>query len=273
MVKNISKYILISSLFYTLPCIVSANNDMSLILSGAIQKSKFTNSENDSKTDGFSTMAGLSKKFQNAWSITGLLGYSTLDTDFSSDNKDVDTDVNTYGLIASKSLGEGKNIALSAVFGKISLDISDVINNTQSSSSSDVDTRTISGVFSQIVPINNLTYSNLSFAVNNTASDTRSYTDLRGNDISSSKNNMTYFTFGIQQNFVMRDFLPNINLQYNVSDESFSKSVDDKDYYRYGLGFNKVLTSDTIFGLNLNKTYGQENISSNTLSLNIIKNF
>jgi hypothetical protein len=72
----------------------SASNDMSLILSGAVQKSEFSSSENSSKTDGFSSLMGLSKKVQD-WNFIGLLGYSSLDSDFSSQNKDVNTDVNT----------------------------------------------------------------------------------------------------------------------------------------------------------------------------------
>jgi hypothetical protein len=179
----------------------------------------------------------------------------------------------TYGLAVSKNLGEGRNVGLSAMFGKISLDISDLINNNQTTSSSNVDTRTLSASFSQVVPINNLTYSTLSFATTNTNSDAKAYKDLNGNDVVSSKNNMTYCTFGVQQNFVFESFLPNLNVQYNVSDESFNKSVEDKDYFRYGAGFNKILSKDTIFGLNFNKTYGQENISSETLSFNIVKNF
>jgi hypothetical protein len=74
---------------------MSGSNDMSLILSGAVQKSEFSSSENSSKTDGFSSLMGLSKKVQD-WNFIGLLGYSSLDSDFSSQNKDVNTDVNTY---------------------------------------------------------------------------------------------------------------------------------------------------------------------------------
>lgn len=257
-------------------CLVSyANAKESTVLSVGVTSNHASNSYPgaESKTKGYGSIATLSNPVYNGWIGTGIIGYSSNNTDTDTNSRHSDVDVTTLGLAASKYIGNGQSISFSALYGKTSIDSTEIISGTPTSDSIDVNSWIFSGGITQMFPKTFKGYLAVSAMLTNVSNTTKSYTNASGADVSKNKYDITYLTAGVKQTWNIQGYNPYVSLQYNVSNEAFVIQSGDKNYYRWGMGVSKDISKDMILGISFSKIFGKDYASGDSLGFNVIKKF
>jgi len=227
----------------------------------------------ESKTKGYGTIATLSKPVYNGWIGTGIIGYSSNNTDIDTNSRHSDVDVTTLGLAASKYIGSGRSINFSTLYGKTSIDSSEIISGSPASDSIDVNSWIFSGGLTQVIPQTFEGSMALSAMVTTINNKTQSYTNASGTAVGKSTYDISYLTVGAKQIWNTQGYTPYVSLQYNVSNETFTVQTGDKTYFRWGTGVNKDISKDMIVGLSFSKIFGKDYSSGDSLGFNLIKKF
>jgi Autotransporter beta-domain len=260
---------------FSLGLVSYANADDSAVLSLGVTSNHSTLSYPgaESKSKGYGTLATLSKPVLNGWIGTGILGYSNYDVDVNTNSGTKEVDVSTLGLAASKSIGNGRSISFSALYGKISIDSAEILSGLRATDTSDVRSLILSGGLAQIIPTTSNSYTTLSATLTQVTNTTKAYTAASGTAMPKSKYDMTYLSLGTKQTWNVSGYKPYASLQYNISNEEFSAGTGDKSYYRWGVGTTKDIAKDMTLGLSFSKIFGKDYASSDSLGFNFIKKF
>lgn len=252
---------------------LSANDSMILSIGATSNHASYSYPGAESKTKGYGTIATLSKPVYNGWIGTGIIGYSSNNTDIDANSRHSDVDVTTLGLAASKYIGHGRNVSFSALYGKTAIDSSEIVSGNPASDSIDVNSWIFSGGLTQAIPQTFEGAMALSAMVTTIKNKTQSYTNASGTAVGRSTYDISYLTVGAKQTWTIQGYTPYVSLQYNVSNEAFTTQTGDKTYFRWGTGVNKDLSKDMIVGLSFSKIFGKDYSSGDSLGFNLIKKF
>lgn len=235
--------------------------------------SSYSYSGSENKTKGYSTVATLSKSVYDGWIGTAIVGYANNDADYDTNDRNSDVDVTTLGIAASKAIGSGRSISFSALYGKTSIDSTEIISGTPSSDTIDVNSWIFSGGLTQMFPKTFNGYMTINAMLTTIKNTTQSYNDASGNSVAKSKYDLTYLTVGGKQTWNIQGYSPYVSLQYNVSNEAFTTQTGDKAYYRWGIGVTKDISNDMLVGLSFSKIFGKDYSSGDSLGFNLVKKF
>lgn len=249
--------------------------DESMVLSVGVTSNHATYSYpgSESKTKGYGTVATLSKPLSNGWIGTGILGYTSNNTDVNTNSRHSDVDVTTLGLAASKYIGSRRSISFSALYGKTAIDSTEIISSNPASDSIHVNSWIFSGGLTQAIPQTFEGSMALSAMVTTINNKTQSYTSASGTNVGKSTYDISYLTLGAKQTWEIQGYSPYVSLQYNVSNEAFTTQTGDKAYYRWGIGVTKDISNDMLVGLSFSKIFGKDYSSGDSLGFNLVKKF
>lgn len=252
---------------------LSANDSTVLSIGATSNHASYSYPGAENKAKGYSTIATLSKPIYNGWIGTGIVGYSSNNIDYNTNNRNTDLDLTTLGLAVSKNIGNGQNINFSTLHGKTSLDSSEIVSGTPATDSIDINSWIFTGGISQMFPKTFKGYLTINAMLTHVRNTTNSHTDASGNDIPKSNYDITYLTAGAKQMWNFKGYNPYISLQYTISNEAFVIQTGDKNYYRWGIGVTKDLSTDIILGISFSKIFGKDYSSGDSLGFNLIKKF
>lgn len=252
---------------------LNANDSTVLSIGVTSNHSSYSYSGSENKTKGYSTVATLSKPVYDGWIGTAIVGYANNNADYDTNDRNSDVDVTTLGLAASKYIGHGRNVSFSALYGKTTIDSSEIVSGNSASDSIDVNSWIFSGGLTQMFPKTFNGYMTINAMLTTIKNTTQSYTDASDNSVAKSKYDLTYLTVGGKQTWNIQGYSPYVSLQYNVSNEAFITQTGDKAYYRWGIGVTKDISNDMLVGLSFSKIFGKDYSSGDSLGFNLIKKF
>lgn len=263
-----AKKIALSILFLSSTVLYSNDSILSLTLNKGHSKSTVPNKE--SKTDSYSGTIVYTKALFPNWRISGILGYSAIDRKTIL-NEQTDMDVTTLGLAGSRNLGNGLFLNLAAIYSDLGIDTTDILTPSNNYDTDGSSYATSIGLM-KVLPTSKKSYATLSAKITAIKSKTNSYT-VSSIPVPSETSHKTYLSLKAKHVWILGEYTPNVNLQYNMANKEFNTDSGDKNYYRIGTGINKKFGKDLTLAMNYSQTIGRDYIHSNKISLGISKKF
>jgi len=242
----------------TLPLLAEGQKEYTFSLSVNTVNSKYTKAQQESHSNGYTSIASLSKKVSKKIILTGILGYVKTNLLYDSSGSDAksDIDVNLYGLSSLVILTPSQYLNASVIYNTSRIGTDGTINNTNVGSTTDATSLTATLSFIQIVPVNQRFYTSFTGSLNYQDGKTLGYTTSSGSFIPASTSTVTYATFRLEPNYIMGNgWKANVNIQYSIANRSFVSGEEDRDYYMLGFMINKQLGDTWEIGLYGNRQY------------------
>lgn len=167
----------------------------------------------------------------------------------------------------------GTTLTFSTTYGKTSIDSSEIVSNTTVTDETSGKSLISSLNLTQSFHISHNLHLSVLTSLTHMENDLKAYTDGSGNNVAKSNNDLDYITIGAKFVGNIVSYRPYIALNYYRSNENFTTSINDKSYYRGGVGISKNFLSDYTLALNYSKMFQKSNATSNSLGVVISKKF
>lgn len=254
----------------------AADKDYTLTLSGVKTSSEVTQAGAQSHSDGYMTMASLSRNFSNGIIGTAILGYSNSDTYYDMANSDAhsDTALRTYGLSVYKVLNPLQYVGVTVVYNDIAMKMAGLMNANTTDYANDSSDLVSTITFMQVIPFNQKFYAMLDASISNQKTNYDAYSSGAGQAVSKSSITRTYGTVGFSPTYMLNsDLSAGVNFKYYLADRSFFLSDNDVNYYSAGFTVSQKLNETWSVGLNGTKQYGLKDVKYDSAGLNVSVKF